>query len=245
VIDLHCHYLPEVDDGAASLREALGLLRLAMKDGATKLVLTPHLFVGRWDNVASMLRPRFEAFCALAKAKDIEIEMFLGAEVRLQPDLVRLVDRGEISYIGGWDGFKVMLLELEDGRIPVGAINGVRYLKREGILPMLAHPERNKAVMADPEVLEPFVAEGCLLQLTAASIIGGFGKRAEAAAHRLLELGWVTAVASDAHNLLHRPPLMTPARDLLAEYYGKALARALTQDAPARLIAGRSELRLS
>jgi protein-tyrosine phosphatase len=226
------------------LGESLTLLRLACADGATKVVLTPHLFAGRWDNTRSSLQPKFQALRDRVRSENIPLELFLGGEVRLQPELLQLVSKNEIPYLGGWDGFKVLLLELEDGRIPLGAINGVRYLKRHGVLPMIAHPERNKAVMEDWRVLEPFLAEGCLLQLTAASVVGDFGRRAEAAARKLLELGWATLVASDAHNLLHRPPLMGRARALLSSRYGEGAARQLTESAPGRLVAARAELEL-
>jgi protein-tyrosine phosphatase len=244
VIDVHCHYLPQVDDGAQTFDESLALLRLAWADGVTKVVLTPHLFAGRWENTRSSLQPKFRALCDRVRSENIPLELFLGGEVRLQPELLQLVSNDDIPYIGGWSGFKVLLLELEDGRIPVGAINGVRYLKRQGVLPMLAHPERNKAVMDDWRVLQPFLAEGCLLQLTAASVVGDFGRRAEAASRKLLELGWPTLVASDAHNLIHRPPLMSRARALLSARYGEATARELTELAPGRIVAARAQFAL-
>lgn len=242
MIDVHCHYLPAVDDGANDLQTALKLIKRAYADGVRKIVLTPHVYAGRWDNSLSFLLPRFEAFKNLVRSKNIEVELFLGAEVHLLPESLRLLAEGEIPFLGGWDGMKVMLLELPDGRIPPNAISAVRYLIREGVLPMLAHPERNKAVMDRVEVLAPFVEEGCLLQLTAASVIGEFGERAQRAAHQILERNWATVVASDAHNLRHRTSRMRAAYRYLHKHYGEGVAEKLTRTSPAHLLAGRESL---
>lgn len=239
VIDVHSHYLPAVDDGPRDLQTALLLLRLARKDGVRQVVLTPHVYAGRWDNPLSFLRPRFEAFKNLVIAKNIGVELFLGGEVHLQPESIRLLTHGEIPFIGGWEGMRVMLLEMPDGHIPENAIHGVRYLVRHGVLPMLAHPERNKDIMRRVQLLEPFVEEGCLVQLTAASIVGEFGPRAEATAHQIIKRGWATVIASDAHNLRHRPSRMKAARREIHAQYGEDVAEMLTKGAPARLLAER------
>ncbi|MDO5102944.1 MAG: hypothetical protein Q4D91_08630 [Lautropia sp.] len=237
MIDIHCHYLPAVDDGARDLQTALKLIRRAHADGVRKLILTPHIYAGRWDNSLSFLLPRFLAFRNLVISKQIDVELYLGAEVHLLPESLRLLAEGEIPFIGGWDGMRVMLLEMPDGRIPPNAISAVRYLIREGVLPMLAHPERNKMVMdRGVQVLEPFIEEGCLLQLTAASVIGEFGERAATSAKAILERGWATAVASDAHNLRHRTSRMRQAYRHLRQHYGEAVAERLTREAPARLL---------
>lgn len=242
MIDVHCHYLPAVDDGARDLQTALKLIRLAYADGVRKIILTPHIYTGRWNNSLSFLLPRFTAFKNLVHSKQIDVELFLGAEVHLLPESFRLLSEGEIPFLGGWDGMKVMLLELPDGRIPPNAISAVRYLIREGVLPMLAHPERNRMVMDRIDVLEPFIAEGCLMQLTAASVIGEFGERAREAAKGILERGWASVVASDAHNLRYRKSRMTAARQHLAEHYGEETADRLTRLAPERLLAERALL---
>lgn len=244
MIDVHCHYLPAVDDGARDIQESIALLRLAVKDGVRQIVVTPHVYAGRWDHSLATLKPKFSAFKRLIASKRIDVDLFLGAEVHLLPESLAMVERGEVPFIGGWEGKKVLLLELHDARIPPFAVNAIRHLRSLGVLPIIAHPERNKAVMADPDCLEPFIAEGCLMQLTAASLIGRFGRQAEQSSFELLERQWVHLIASDAHNLLHRPPMMKAARKLVKKRFGEALAIALTEQAPARLVAGREALGL-
>ena len=244
MIDVHCHYLPAVDDGARDIQESIALLRLAVKDGVRQIVVTPHVYAGRWDNSLAGLAPKFIAFKRLIASKRIDVELFLGAEVHLLPESLAMVERGEVPFIGGWDGQKALLLELHDARIPPFAVNAVRHLRTLGVVPIIAHPERNKAVMADPDCLEPFIAEGCLMQLTAASLVGRFGPQAERASLKLLERRWAHLVASDAHNLLHRPPMMKAARKFLKKRFGEPLAAALTEQGPARLVEGRAALGL-
>lgn len=242
MIDIHTHYLPAVDDGARDIQESIALVRLAVRDGARQVVLTPHVFGGRWDNTLGDLKPRFEAFRRLIASKGIAVDLFLGAEVHLLPESLALVERGDVPYIGGWEGERVLLLELHDGRIPPFAVSAVRHLRRLGVRPIIAHPERNKAVMADPDCLEPFLAEGCLLQLTAASIVGRFGPQAERAAFELLDRRWVQVVASDAHNGRYRPPMLRAAKAELKKRFGTVLAESLLERAPAKLIAARAAL---
>ncbi len=133
--------------------------------------------------------------------------MSLGAEVRLHPDAFDLLAVGELPMIGALDGSRIVLLEFPDGQIPAGALTAIRYLSDRHVQVMIAHPERNKDVMRDPARIKPFVDAGCLLQVTAASVIGAIRPRALACAHQLLASGMVAVVATDAHNMAHRPPL--------------------------------------
>lgn len=244
MIDVHCHYLPAVDDGAQDWQSALRLIRLARAEGVTRMVLTPHIRAGQWNNSLGFLRPRFEAFQRLVASKALDVELYLGAEVSLQPESFKLLSEGQIPFVGGWDGMRVMLLDFIDARIPPNAISAVRYLVRQGVLPMVAHPERNEAVMRKVEALEPFVEEGCLFQLTAAAIIGEFGRRAFRAAQAILERGWDCVVASDAHDTCLRPSRMREAFKFLQSHYGAQTAERMMVQGPERLLAERTMLRL-
>lgn len=241
MIDLHCHYLPGIDDGAPDLKTALALLRASVADGIQEIVITPHVYPGRWSNTLASMKKGFDELCEVAADQQIPVRLHLGGEVHLLPDSLLLADQGNAPFLGMWEGNFVMLLEFPDGQIPVGALNAVHYLQHRGITPMIAHPERNKDVMRDHLRMRPFVDAGCLLQLTAASVIGLFGSRAGDAAHRLLDRGWVTAVATDAHNLQHRPPVLTQARADLTRIFGADVAERLTRSNPARIVAGRDE----
>jgi len=243
MIDLHCHYLPGVDDGAPDLETGLALARAAAENGIRIAVLTPHILAGRWDNTRSSLEPRFDAFRRSVAEADIDIELHLGAEVHLLPESLALYESGELPALGTWEGRHVILLEFPDAGIPVGAIEAVEFLLKRGAIPMIAHPERNKDVMRSPAKIEPFVRVGCLLQLTAAAVCGWFGKPAHQAALALLDAGWATVVATDSHNLRHRPPVLAEARHALRSRYGYEAAEVLTQLNPAAIVARRVEER--
>lgn len=236
MIDLHCHYLPGVDDGPPDMARAVELAASAAASGITHAVLTPHVYPGVWDNSLGALRPAIELFRAALASAGVPLEVSLGGEVRLLPECLERADRDELPTIGHWSGERVVLLEFPDGQIPVGTENAVAYLRQRKYVPMIAHPERNKAVMDDPRKLRPLVEAGCLVQLTAASVIGAFGERAERTALHLLDAGVVTVVATDAHNLTRRPPRLAEARGYLEARYGAEMADSLTRATPAKIV---------
>ncbi len=236
LVDLHCHYLPGVDDGARTLDEALSLARAASRNGIRAAVLTPHVFPGRWDNALPAIAPVFSSFVDRVASEGIPIRFHLGGEVRVSPESFEMLDAGTVPFIGRYGTASVMLAELPDGHIPVGTAHAMRFLYRRGIVPLIAHPERNKDIMRDPARLKPLLDEGCLAQITAGSVVGAFGAAARDAALRLLDLGWVYAIATDAHNLAHRPPMLQEARAAIAQRYGGEAATALTITNPAALL---------
>ena len=244
MIDLHCHYLPGIDDGARDMREAMTLARASAENGITHAVLTPHVYAGRWDNTASRIAPVFAEFVSNLERERIDLSVSLGGEVHLLPEAIDWFERGELPFLGGWRGLRVVLLEMPDGQVPVGAIRVAEYFLARGVVPMIAHPERNKEVMRDIRRIEPFLQVGCLLQLTAASVCGWFGAPAHRTAHELIGAGWAFAVSTDAHNLAHRPPVLAEARQVLDQTFGPDAAFALTERNPGAVVAERAALGL-
>lgn len=237
MIDLHCHLLPGVDDGAVDLSEAVSLARLAVADGITHAVLTPHVHPGRYDNSIAGLLPHFTQFRdALAEA-GVPLVVSLAGEVRLSPEVLQLAMADELPFIGGWNGYKVVLLELPHSHIPPGSDKLVKWLLARNILPMIAHPERNKDIIHNLDKILPFVDLGCLFQITAMSVTGEFGVPAHQRAHEILENNWATVVATDAHNQQHRPPVLSKARQVIEQMYGAERAVLLFDKNP-QLILG-------
>lgn len=235
MIDIHCHLLPGIDDGPQTLEEALTLARAAVADGISHAVLTPHVFPGRFNNLRSSIELEFQRFEAFLRVKQVPLKLSFAGEVRLDGEVPGLALRGEIPFLGECEGFRTMLLELPDAQIPLGAMTLVRHLLSQGIRPVIAHPERNKAVMERPERMGAFIDAGCALQLTAGSLLGQFGSRAGAAADFLLNEGWVSAVASDAHNMLGRRHRMREACVVLERRFGLRTAESLLRSGPAAL----------
>ena len=238
MIDIHCHLLPGIDDGPPDMPAALALARALVADGIHTVVATPHVFVGRYDNNRVNVRAAHAAMVAQLAQADIGLKLLWAGEARCAPELLDMAMAGRLPFLGQVDGMNTLLLEMPDGQIPLGTIMLVRRLAAMRVRPVFVHPERNRAVMDDPSRVQPFVDEGCFLQLTAGSIVGQFGSKAQATAVQLLKMGGVTAVASDAHNLRGRLPRMADARAWLQQHLGDAVAHQLTVAGPAMLCQG-------
>jgi len=238
VIDLHCHLLPGIDDGPETLAEALEMARIAVANGITESHVTPHLHPGRWENDRAKIEAAVAAYRAALAAEGIPLEIGFAAEVRLDYEILPLVDADRVPFLGVLDGYRILLLEFPHSHVPVGADKFIAWLLARKIRPMIAHPERNKDLMRDSSRLRPFVDQGCLLQVTADAVAGGFGEASAARAREFLERGWVTVLASDAHDTVDRPPRIAPGRDAAAKIVGDEEALRLTQGMPLRIVRG-------
>ena len=236
MIDLHCHFLPGVDDGPETLAESLSLAETAVADGIRVSVITPHVHPERYENDRSSLQPVFDRFQAALKDRNIPLEIRLGGETRLSMESLELLLSDEVPLLGELDGYRILLLEFPHHMIPVGSQQFIDKLLRQKIRPLIAHPERNKAVMANPDSILPFVERGCLLQVTAGALVGRFGHTARQTAIRLLENDWVELIATDAHNLKDRPPLLSEGRVALVALCGEERAQEMVWDRPARIL---------
>jgi protein-tyrosine phosphatase len=238
VIDLHCHYLPGVDDGAQTLTDSLQLAVAAVAAGIKTAVMTPHLYPGRYDNKLPHVRHLCEQFQRVLQHRDIPLEIRPGAEVRITPEVMPMVDAGEIPFLGTMNGYHILLLEFPHGNLIAGAEKLIAWLLKRGIRAMIAHPERNKDVMRNVTKIGPYVDMGCLLQLTGASLIGAFGKAVQDCALEIIRRRWADVVATDAHDIAKRPPCLDVAYQELVRLRGERYARELTQDTPSRILAG-------
>lgn len=236
MIDLHCHLLPGIDDGPEDLATALALARHAVKSGIHTAVVTPHMHAGRYENRAANICAAVDNFSAALKAASIPLRILPAAEVRLDHDILDWLLTAQVPFLGNWQGEKLMLLEFPHSHIPVGADKLVAWLFKQRIRPMIAHPERNKDVLRSIDKIAPYVQMGCLLQLTAGSVAGNFGQPAQERSLELLQRGWVTILASDAHNLDARPPELEPGRRAAAEVIGEAASWELVRHRPAHII---------
>ncbi|MGB7739048.1 MAG: CpsB/CapC family capsule biosynthesis tyrosine phosphatase, partial [Steroidobacteraceae bacterium] len=187
MIDLHCHFLPGIDDGAATLADGLALAQAAAADGITYSVMTPHIHPGRYENTRSTIEQAFKDFrFALRKAR-IPLHIGMAAEVRLSPDIVALLSQNEVPFLGELDGDRIILLEFPHTHVPPGADKLVERLLKQRIRPLIAHPERNQDVIRNLSKIDPFVEMGCFLQITAGALVGHFGQAPQRRALQLLE----------------------------------------------------------
>ena len=236
MIDIHSHILPGVDDGAATPDAALAMLRHSLEEGIHIQWLTPHLGRPPFDRPWAEIERRFAQLQTLVEAENLSIELYLAAEIHIGPHILEMVRRNTLPCCGHWNGQPALLLELPFELIPHGTLNLIRWLGRQGIRPILAHPERLRPLQNDPARLEAFLEAGCLVQLTAASLTGLFGRPARQAATTFLQQGWVHFLASDCHNLHRRVPGLREGYRAASAIVGEAAARRLVRDHPAHLL---------
>lgn len=236
MIDLHCHFLPGIDDGPETLAQALELARAAVADGITHSVLTSHVQAERYPNQRDNLELATTAFAAQLAQAQIPLQVRVGGEARLSAELIDLLAAGQVPFLGELEGYQILLLEFPHQMIPVGSLRFVESLLARKIRPLIAHPERNKTIMSNVDKVRAFTEAGCGLQLTAGSLVGRFGPQAERAAFALIDAGHDCLAATDAHNLQNRPPLLSEARDALRRRYGEAVAHSMVRGKPASIL---------
>ncbi len=212
MIDIHSHILPNIDDGAHNVDEALTMLKMAVDGGITTQVLTPHIHFGRYDNTKDQIETAFIKFSEQVDAANIPIKLLMAAELHICPEIMVLVNNNQVPWLGECQQQKTFLLEFPRTDIPFGSDNLVRWLLSKNCLPIIVHPERNRTFLNHPEKLQVFTDLGCPLQITASSLTGKFGDDVQAFSEQLLIDEKVSAIASDCHNLKGRKP------DLLAGF---------------------------
>ena len=235
LVDLHCHLLPGIDDGPDTLAEALDLARAAVADGVTHAALTSHLNPELYPNTGTSLQQATTAFNAALAQANIPLDVRTGAEARLCPELLDLLAANDVPFLGTVDGWRILLLEFPHAMVPVGSERFIQHLLGQGIRPLLAHPERNKAIMTQPERIAPMVEAGCWLQITAGSVLGHFGPAAQNVAFRLIESDWTCLLATDTHNLHNRPPVLSAGVQALRQRYGDTVAERMGLRLPAQI----------
>jgi protein-tyrosine phosphatase len=237
MIDLHCHILPAVDDGARTLDEAVLMCRMAADDGCRGMVATPHQRRGEWWNSD---RGKLERLAGEISARlDGALQVYLGGEVRVDSDLLSDVERFEENGILPLAGSRYLLIEFPTAYPEGAAVDLVHELSVAGWRPVVAHPEFIPWLAEDPDLLGHLVDLGATAQVTAMSVTGDFGKRPQRCTHALLDADLVHFVASDSHDTHSRPPGLKRAYAAIAERWGEPKARRLTFDHPQAVVEDR------
>lgn len=237
MVDTHSHLLPEIDDGADSMDEALEMARLAVADGITAVIATPHVREGYWENEPDGIRGCTRRMREALEAAGIELRLEAGAEVHLRSELAERAVEGAVPCLGE-DG-RYLLLELPRVFPDYLAEEAVQALRGRGIRAVIAHPERCDTLVNRPQILYRLIRAGALGQITGGSLEGTFGAEAKRAARRFLECGLGHILASDAHSAQRRRPVLSRARKLAASIVGEDEARRLVVDRPWAILEGR------
>ena len=237
MIDIHSHILPEIDDGPATMADALLMAELAVAGGCSVLFATPHLAARQDLETAKGLADHVVELQAVLATAGIPLRVLPGMEVYPDEFVVEAVADGYPITLGPAD--KYLLLETPPTRLPMNFEHLVYGLELQGITAILAHPERSVTVQENPQVLDALVERGVLLQINAGSLLGRHGPRAEQTARTLLDVRWVQFVASDAHSPRRRRPGLELVMPRLADLVGRETATALVRHNGQCVIDGR------
>jgi protein-tyrosine phosphatase len=202
LFDLHCHILPDIDDGAQSLEEALAMARFYVADAVTCVVATPHC-----HRYVHLLRreilPAVSRFNEELRAEAIPLTVVPGSEIQVvdTSEYRREFERGDFCHLG--DGREFTLLEFNWQRelFPADAEELIRWIRAQGMTPIVAHPERHNYFWEDLSRVDGLVDAGAWLQVTVDSLIGNHGPAPSQAGRDLLRRHREIVLASDAHNL--------------------------------------------
>ena len=237
MVDIHCHILPEVDDGAWDLDTAVAMARIARDCGVDKIITTPH-FKGEpqsLDMVGQMVYQRRRLQNRLQQ-EQIEVELLPGAEVLCLPQTLELARTGRLPTLGTG---RYVLTEFYFDAGAGFMDETLEGLRHYGYQPVVAHPERYGAVQQDPELARRWFHRGIVLQVNKGSILGAFGRRAEDAAVRMLCRGNAPIIASDAHSPEVRTTDLQPVRHWCQDHLGQTYTKILLEDNPGRIAAGK------
>jgi protein-tyrosine phosphatase len=232
-VDLHNHVIPGVDDGARDGDQARAAVAALAAEGARVVVATPHLDASLTQTPGA-LAPRLEEFddgwARLIEAADGDVRLERGTEVRLDVPTVDLTDAR--LRLGG---SRTVLVEFPYMSVPPRSAAVLMDIRREGFVPLLAHPERYGNLDPDLTAAASWLDVGACLQVNTGSLTGRYGARTRRRALELLGRGWVHCLASDYHS--NGAPGIAPVRRLLESWGGEEVARLLFEENPSRMLA--------
>lgn len=234
MVDVHCHVLPGVDDGAPTMEVALEMLRRGAEEGIRAAVVTPHIKSGDGQELTELHRRRLGELREAAARADIRVELHQGAELEFRFGLEVAAQWSTVGLAGS----PYVLVDLPPGPLSPWLDKGLLELRTAGFRPILAHPERHRELARSKSQMAWLRQQELLFQVTAGSFTGRFGRRAQGTAEMLLREGWVAFVASDGHNLDSRPLSLRNARARVEELGGPEEAWRLFYHNPRALIVG-------
>lgn len=221
MIDIHCHILPGVDDGPQLENQFVKMAGDAVRNGITDVIATPHHFNGKYENKKYDIIERVSWANRKLEEEKLPLTIHPGQELRIHREIFFSIQLDEVMTYGHQG--KYLLLELPANEIPDYCDEIIYELQIEGIVPIIAHPERNKVFWEEPDRLYDLVEAGALAQITAGSILGHFGRKVKNHSGRLIEHDLIHFVASDAHNLSSRGFYLQEAYIALRRKFGKEI----------------------
>jgi protein-tyrosine phosphatase len=233
MIDLHCHILPGLDDGASDLAVALDMARLFVADGVSVVACTPHILPGLYHNTGPGIRQAVADLQGELYREGIPLRLVPGADNHIIPNSVAKITSGELLTIAD---SRYLLIEPPHHVAPQRLETVFFELLAAGYVPILTHPERLRWIDAQYTAIQRLAGAGVWMQITAGSLAGAFGANAQYWAERMLDEGWVHILATDAHDPRRRYPDLGRGRELAARRLGQLEAHHLVYTRPSGVL---------
>ena len=234
MIDLHCHILPGIDDGAPTLSVALDMAKAFVADGVTEVACTPHILPGVYHNSGPQIRQAVQNLQEVLDQQGIALRLVAGADNHIVPDFIAGLRSGHLLSLGDT---RYVLVEPPHHTAPPRLEEFFFALVAAGYVPVLTHPERLSWIKSHYAAIERLFHAGVWMQITAGSLAGAFGRTAQYWAERMLEEGRVHILATDAHDTQRRPPNLRQGLDLAATRIGALAAEHLVVTRPRGILA--------
>lgn len=217
MIDIHSHILPGIDDGAKSIEDSLNMAKLAVEEGITKIIATPHHQNGKYLNKRQDIIEGVSELNNLLQNRNIPLEVLPGQETRIYGELIEDIDKGDILPLNHTN---YLFIELPSGHVPRYTEQLLFDVQLKGFTPIIVHPERNAGIMENPNKLLNLVKKGALTQVTAGSLVGRFGKKIQKFSLQLIEANLTHFISSDAHNVTSRSFHMRESLSVVSKEFG-------------------------
>ena len=218
MIDIHCHILPGIDDGAKTIYDSINMAKEAVREGITTIIATPHHKNNQYENEKVDILEHVSQLNQHLTNEGIPLTVLPGQEVRIYGEIIedylsggKILPLNETNYL---------FIEFPSGSVPRYADRLLYEIQAEGLVPIIVHPERNQEIIQNPDILYKFVNNGALTQVTAGSLTGYFGKKIKKFSEQLIEADLTHFIASDAHNVRKRTFKMVEAMDAVEKKYG-------------------------
>ncbi|HZJ76121.1 MAG TPA: CpsB/CapC family capsule biosynthesis tyrosine phosphatase [Oscillospiraceae bacterium] len=215
MVDLHCHILPNIDDGSKNMEETLKMGRISEAEGFSKIIATPHYIEGEFTLEREKFFNIIEEVNICFVEEGIDIEVLPGSEVYISPNLPSKLKNGEIFTL---NNTSYVLIEFPMGNIPIYTQEILYEMRLLGYRPVIAHPERYTKVMEDPDYLKGLIEQGNYVQINSLSVTGILGKRAKQTAEILLKHKMVHFIGTDAHTPGVRSPRIKRALEQMCQW---------------------------
>jgi len=231
MVDLHAHILPGIDDGPASIEESIQMSRLAFQDGIRTIVATPH--IGKFPNTREIISEKVNQLKERLRLENINIELLFGSDLEFSAEIFSFIGNKSVVTI---NNSRYLLLDIPHSLMPPNVERHIERMLELGIVPIIAHPERCIQIQEDLNILYSLVKAGAILQITASSILGKIGSKAEEVARNILKRGLAHVIATDTHGLNKRRPLLREAVEIASGIVGRDAVLAMVTTTPRDII---------